>query len=137
MYFVFSFCYPWYFLVIVDFCQHTHCILVLIPCSCCIMHTFCSICLYCSVSCKFYATVSHISAHFPTVGGGASLYCAKCNPYFRYITRNIEENEILHEMFRIVCILFSPLHFMLYLGKSQCMDTNFILTNIYKDYFIF
>ena len=42
---------------------------------------------------------------------------------FRDITWNVEENQILHELFCVVCIMFSPLHFMLYRGKSITFGT--------------
>ena len=52
---------------------------------------------------------------------------SKSNPNFRDIPRNVEENEMLLEIFRVVHtyvgISFSLLHFELYLGKSIAFGT--------------
>ena len=45
------------------------------------------------------------------------VHCPKSNPNFRDITRTVEENEILHEIFHV-----SPLHFIRkidYLGGGE------------------
>ena len=52
----------------------------------------------------------------------AHLHCPTRNQNFRDITRNVEENEILHEIFPF-SISFIPLHFLLYLGKSITFET--------------
>ena len=44
--------------------------------------------------------------------------CPKSNQNFRDITRNVKENEILHEIFRVVTCFPRYVHFVLYLGKS-------------------
>ena len=52
---------------------------------------------------------------------------SKNNTNFRDIPRNVEENEMLLEIFRVVHtyvgISFSLLHFELYLGKSIAFGT--------------
>ena len=50
------------------------------------------------------------------------IHCPKCNPNFRDITRNVEENEMLRKIFHVV-ISFSPLNFVLNLGKSITFGT--------------
>ena len=44
------------------------------------------------------------------------IHCPKVNRFFRDLSRNVAgKNEILHEIFRVVCRF--PLHFALYLGN--------------------
>ena len=52
------------------------------------------------------------------------LHCPKCNQHFRDITQNADENEILHEIFRVVSRFFRSIS--CYFSKSrlpfgQCM----------------
>ena len=46
-----------------------------------------------------------VTCHHCGYGGQWRQHCPKSTPNFRYITRKVEENEILHEIFR-VCIWF-------------------------------
>ena len=52
------------------------------------------------------------------------IHCPKSNKNFQDITRNVKENEIIHEIFRVVPTVVVPaLHFVLYLGKSITFGT--------------
>ena len=51
-----------------------------------------------------------------------TAHCPKSYQNFRDIARDVEENEKIHEIFRVVS-RFSPLHFVLYRGKSFSLVT--------------
>ena len=40
--------------------------------------------------------------HVQSEKKSVSIHCPKSNPNFRELTRNVEENEIIHEIFRVV-----------------------------------
>ena len=69
---------------------------------------------------NFY--LNHIYIHHEIHHGECSslkilaVHCPKSNQNFRDITRNVEENEMLHELFRSVSRF--PYYFVFYLGKS-------------------
>ena len=46
------------------------------------------------------------------------LHCSKRNPNFRDITRNVEENEILHEIIRVVHICV-PCYISCYITENR------------------
>ena len=75
--------------------------------------------------------VTPLYNHYSTVIH--DIHCPKSYPNFRDVTCNVEENEILHEIFRLVSS-FPPLHFMLYLGISITFGT---VWKLYVFFFIF